>query len=66
MGLGLMTAREGFIPPIVRHTETDSECKLDLVVGEPRLLKRRDPLGLFLSASWGGQIAAVAARTIEA
>jgi 3-oxoacyl-(acyl-carrier-protein) synthase len=66
LGVGLLCAREGSALPILRHTDADSDCLLDLVVGEPRRLPRRQPLGLFLSTSWTGQIAAIAARAIEA
>jgi 3-oxoacyl-[acyl-carrier-protein] synthase II len=66
LGVGLLCARQGSTPPILRHTAADPDCLLDLVVGEPRRLARRQPLGLFLSASWTGQIAAIAARAIEA
>jgi len=66
LGMGLLCARQGCMPAILRHTAADPDCMLDLVVREPRRLESRQPLGLFLSASWTGQIAAVAARAIEA
>ncbi len=66
LGIGLLCARQGCLPPILRHTDADPDCTLDLVAGEPRRLKRRQPTGVFLSASWTGQMAAVAARAIEA
>lgn len=66
LGLGLLCARRGLIPPIARHTAREPECQLDLVCGEPRPIERRQPLGLFLSRSWGGQVAAISARAFEA
>ncbi len=65
LGVGLLCARQGCIPPILRHTAADPDCTLDLVVELPRRLESREPMGLFLSASWTGQIAAVAARAIK-
>ena len=51
-GLGLLCARQGFLPAIARRGDV-------LRLAEP------DPLGLFLSCSWGGSVAALAARAIR-
>ena len=65
LGLGLSCAREGFLPPIARHCAADPGCELDLVSRQARPIENRDgSLGLFLSRSWGGQVAAIAARAI--
>ncbi|HZT28994.1 MAG TPA: beta-ketoacyl synthase N-terminal-like domain-containing protein [Bryobacteraceae bacterium] len=62
LGLGLLCAREGFLPAIVRHETADPECPLALVTREARPLLKGHSLGLYLCAAWGGQIAALAAR----
>jgi len=62
LGLGILCARQGCIPPIARLREPDPECTLDLVQGKARPLERRDPLGLFLSGSWTGQTSAITTR----
>jgi 3-oxoacyl-(acyl-carrier-protein) synthase len=67
LGIGLACARQGFAPPIARHVAADPDCALSLVCHQPRQLDRKGaPLGLFLSYSWGGQIAAIAARAMPA
>jgi 3-oxoacyl-[acyl-carrier-protein] synthase II len=65
LGLGLLCAREGSIPPIARHTAADEGCRLNLVRGEARALASEEPSGLFLSYSWGGQVAAIVARAVR-
>jgi len=62
LGLGLLCARQGFVPAIARHTETGPHGALDLVSRGARPLEQPEPLGLFLSCSWGGAVAALAAR----
>lgn len=66
LALGLMCARQGFVPAIARHTRTAAGCALALVTGHPHQLSGESALGLFLSGSWGGEFAAVAARAIRA
>jgi 3-oxoacyl-(acyl-carrier-protein) synthase len=66
LGLGLCCARQGFLPPIARHTAADPDNHLNLVAGQSRPLENVAPLGLFLSYSWSGQVAAIAARAIRA
>jgi 3-oxoacyl-[acyl-carrier-protein] synthase II len=65
LGLGLLCARQGFVPAIARHTQAAADGALDLVSGGPRALERNEPLGLFLSCSWGGAVAALGARAIR-
>jgi 3-oxoacyl-(acyl-carrier-protein) synthase len=65
LGLGLLAARQGFVPAIARHTHAAPDHTLDLVSGGPRKIGTTEPLGLFLSCSWGGAVAAVAARAIS-
>ena len=64
LGMGLLCARDGFVPPVARLTELDPQCPLDLVRAEPRPLAKHNPTGLFLSSSWGGQMAAIVARAL--
>jgi 3-oxoacyl-(acyl-carrier-protein) synthase len=67
LGLGLLCAREGFVPAIARHTPSPApEAGLDLISQGARPLESSAPLGLFLSCSWGGAVAALAARAIRA
>lgn len=66
--LGLLCARQGFVPAIARHGKTRedlSSLSLDLVSGSPRPLTQEQPLGVFLSCSWGGAVAALAARAMR-
>jgi 3-oxoacyl-(acyl-carrier-protein) synthase len=65
IGLALLCARQGFVPAIARHTQTGPAGALDLVSGGARPLDQPEPLGLFLSCSWGGAVAALAARAIR-
>lgn len=66
LGLGLLCARQGFLPPIARQTQAEPGGTLDLVSGAARQIGEAEPLGLFLSCSWGGAVAALAARAIRA
>ena len=66
LGLGLLCARQGFVPPIARHRQAGPDCALDLVAGKSRPLNDIAGLGLFLSCSWGGAVAAIAARAVQA
>jgi len=61
LGLGLLCARQKRMPAIARHTATDDDCRLNLVRGQTREFTSEAPLGLFLSYSWGGQVAAILA-----
>jgi 3-oxoacyl-[acyl-carrier-protein] synthase II len=65
LGLGLLCARQGFVPAIARHTQTAPYGTLDLVRGAVRRIEETEPLGLFLSCSWGGAVAALAARAVR-
>ncbi len=65
-GLGLLCARQGFVPAIARHRSARAGCELDLVAGAVRRLDETGRLGLFLSCSWGGAVAALAARAMPA
>jgi 3-oxoacyl-[acyl-carrier-protein] synthase II len=64
LGLGLLCARQAFVPAIARHRQAHADCGLDLVTGSPRPLKEGATLGLFVSCSWGGEVTAIAARAI--
>jgi len=63
-GLGLLCAREGFLPAIARHSGK-ADVGLDLITGEAREIDGPSPLGVFLSCSWGGAVAALAARAMR-
>ncbi|MGA2740802.1 MAG: beta-ketoacyl synthase N-terminal-like domain-containing protein [Bryobacteraceae bacterium] len=65
LGLGLLCARQGFVPAIARHTQSGPYGALDLASHSPRQIEETEPLGLFLSCSWGGAVAALAARAIR-
>jgi 3-oxoacyl-[acyl-carrier-protein] synthase II len=66
LGLGLLCARQGFVPAIARHAHPGLHEALDLVSGAARQIAEPEPLGLFVSCSWGGAVAALAARAMSA
>jgi 3-oxoacyl-(acyl-carrier-protein) synthase len=66
LGLGLLCARQGFLPAVAGNTGSHPSQALDLVRHGPRTIEAREPLGLFLSCSWGGAVAALAARAMRA
>src|SRR5579862_6590837 len=57
LGLGLLCARQGFVPAIAHLRSDDAAGGLDIVCGEPRRLDSAAPAGLFVSCSWGGAVA---------
>jgi len=61
LALGLLSARQGFIPSVVAMEESNDGgvVMFDQAASETETL---DPTGLFFSRSWSGQIAAIAAR----
>jgi len=65
LGLGLLCARQGRVPAIARHNAPDDGCPLKFVRGQSRCLAEKSPCGLFLSCSWGGQVAAIVARAVK-
>lgn len=66
LGLGLLCAREGFIPAIARLRPERINGGPNLVTGAPRELPHPERVGLFMSCSWGGAVAALAARALPA
>lgn len=66
LGLGLLCARQGFLPAIARLRAADAHGGLDLVAGSARRFDDTRRTGVFLSCSWGGAVAALAARAIPA
>ncbi len=66
LGLGLLCARQGFVPAIAHLRSEDAAGGLDIVCGEPRRLDSAAPAGLFVSCSWGGAVAVLAARANRA
>ncbi len=66
LGLGLLCARQGCLPPIARLCRPDPAfAPIDFVRSSPRALTARNPSGLFVSASWGGQVSAIVAQAIR-
>ena len=66
LGLGLLCLQRGYVPPIARLCQPDPALpELDFVRKQPRLLSKPNPAGLFLSASWGGQVSAIVAQAIQ-
>lgn len=63
--LGLMAAREGFLPPVARLVDPDEDCTLDLVKNEARTLDARHPAGLFLTVSLAGQCGGIVLKAVE-
>ena len=47
------------------HTQAGPGGALDLVSRTAHQIEKTEPLGLFLSCSWGGAVVALAARTIR-
>ena len=62
LGIGLICARRGFVPPISGLTKPDPRVRLNLVQTHPADLTPKETSGLFFSSTFGGQVAAVAAR----
>jgi 3-oxoacyl-[acyl-carrier-protein] synthase II len=63
LGLGLLCAREHFLPAIARTELRDQACSLNLAT-KPRDLGEDGATGLFLSESWGGQATAILASAV--
>jgi len=61
LALGLLAARQGSVPVGTVREETGHEgpATLEQIVTP---IETQDPTGIFISASWGGQIAAIVAR----
>jgi 3-oxoacyl-[acyl-carrier-protein] synthase II len=64
--LGLMAAREGFLPPVARLVDPEEDCTLDLVKTEVRQLDARQPVGLFLTVSLAGQCGGIVLKAVGA
>jgi 3-oxoacyl-(acyl-carrier-protein) synthase len=62
LGIGLLCARDGWAPAIYGGATTDPRIRLNLVEGQPAALSGPETTGLFLSSTFGGQVAAIAAR----
>jgi 3-oxoacyl-[acyl-carrier-protein] synthase II len=57
LALGLLSARQGFVPPVAAIEETNGGV---VIFDEAtRAIDVLDPTGLFLSRSWSGQTAAI-------
>ena len=61
LAIGLLCARRGFIPAIRGLDQPDSRVALNLVRSQPLSIPAA-ATGLFLSSTFGGQVAAIAAR----
>jgi 3-oxoacyl-[acyl-carrier-protein] synthase II len=62
LGLGLLSARNGFIPPVAR-LESPEATDLRLITGEPMAMATQQPTAAFLASSWVGQVSVIIART---
>ena len=63
LGIGLLCARQGLVPPVHGLTDPDARMHLNLVRSEPAKLTGTASRGLFFSSTFGGQVAAIASRT---
>jgi 3-oxoacyl-(acyl-carrier-protein) synthase len=64
LGIGLLCARRGFVPPVFGLTAPDPRIHLALVEYRPAPLSHAEAPGLFLSSTFGGQIASIAAHPV--
>jgi hypothetical protein len=64
LGIGLLCAREGFVPAVYGLTSQDPRIRLPLVRGHAARLDAPEAQGLFLSSTFGGQIAAIVAHPV--
>jgi 3-oxoacyl-(acyl-carrier-protein) synthase len=61
LALGLLSAREGFVPSVIPLQQSDDAGAV--VFDESNAaIETADPTGIFFSRSWSGQIAAIVAR----
>lgn len=66
LAIGLLCAGQGSLPALYGTSPTDPRIHLNLLRGQPAPLPDGHMSGLFLSATFGGQVAAIAARGIRA
>jgi 3-oxoacyl-[acyl-carrier-protein] synthase II len=57
-----LTLRRGIIPPTIHHSETDAECRIDVVANAAREARLR--CGVSTSLGFGGNDAVIVMRTI--
>jgi 3-oxoacyl-[acyl-carrier-protein] synthase II len=57
-----LTVRHGVIPPTINHTETDPECRIDVVTNEAR--ERPVRCGLSTSLAFGGNDAVLVVQAV--
>jgi 3-oxoacyl-(acyl-carrier-protein) synthase len=62
LGLGLLSARNGFIPPVAR-LESPEPTPLRLVTGGPKAIATDQPAAAFIASSCVGQASIIVART---
>jgi 3-oxoacyl-[acyl-carrier-protein] synthase II len=65
LAIGLLCAREGFVPPVFGLTDPDPRIHLPFVQHRPAQLPNPEAPGLFFSSTFGGQIAAIAAHPVR-
>jgi len=65
LGLGLLSARMGYVPPVGGLVQPDAGVTLPFVRSNAAEIERPNPHGLFLACSFGGQVAAIAAQAIR-
>jgi hypothetical protein len=64
IGIGLTCARQQKLPAVYGLTHRDERVDLHLVQGAPVDLASGTSLGLYYSSTFGGQVAAVAVRSV--
>ncbi len=62
LGIGILCARQKLVAPIHGLSEPDARIPLRLAQSQPAPLGTDEPTGLFFSSTFGGQVAAIAAR----
>ncbi len=65
LGIGLLSARQGVVPPVHGLCCPDPRIALKLVRAEPAHLHSPEASGIFLSSTFGGHVAAIAARALR-
>jgi 3-oxoacyl-(acyl-carrier-protein) synthase len=62
LGLGLLSARRGFVPAVAR-LECPESSSLQFVRNESRAIATEEPTGAFIASSWVGQVSVIVAKT---
>jgi 3-oxoacyl-[acyl-carrier-protein] synthase II len=62
LGLGLLSARRGFIPAVARLESPETDA-LQFITGGPKAITTEEPTGAFIASSWVGQVSIIVAGT---